>query len=180
MRRDRSVVISLAQWERGTGNVKGRAVVFVLLRVHVCVAVSHFKNTILLYSVAPLLQKQTRIPPKSTLCYPDRVAVESCAALMARPRMKRTGLQTCSESGGETLRERGQRWRSAHPWLHSSCHRPTSSRITWNPKRFFSFFFFPSFERVRRKTSTMRWPLLMGCVTRRSKRWSGIKHIRRQ
>lgn len=65
MRCDRSVVISLAQWERGTGNVKGRAVVFVLLRVHVCVAVSHFKNTILLYSVTPLLQKQTRIPLKA-------------------------------------------------------------------------------------------------------------------
>lgn len=92
---------------------------------------------------------------QSTLCYLDLMAAESRAALMAR--MKRAGLWTCSVTRGETLTERGKRWRSAHPWLHSSCHRPTSSRITWNPNWFF-FPFFPSFKQVKRKTSNIWWP----------------------
>lgn len=87
----------------------------------------------------PVPSKADARRPKSILRYPDLVVAESRAALMAR--MKRTGLQTCSARRGGTLTERGQRWRSAHPWLHSSCHRPTSSRITWNP----NWFFFPFF-----------------------------------
>lgn len=109
---------------------------------------------------------------QSTLCYLDLMAAESRAALMAR--MKRAGLWTCSVTRGETLTERGKRWRSAHPWLHSSCHRPTSSRITWNPNWFFFFFLF--------FLLSSKWrgrPQISG-DHKAEQRWSGIKQIRRQ
>lgn len=152
-RRARTVVIE-AQRERGMGNVSfSRCILIVLWSVISKPACCFFRPLV------PI--KSQHGSPKSARHYPHLVAPRKNSADEA------SWILNVLRGTWEILTERGQRWRSAHHWLHSTCHRPTSRRITWNPNWF--FFFLIPLKRARRKTSNIWWPSVMGCVTRMSK-----------